>query len=209
MRMKTRQPTGWVCATPMPGLRPDGMENLGRLGEVLGLATRLRAIDRFVMAVTSAEARALQGAPITHAPELPASQRERAMATRSASKPFAFSAIALVLAAAILPARAQEVETGTVMICDSQKQVERFVTLFDGNPQTAIGAVNAEEKNPTACAVANIAYLRGPQIGMARTRTDAFQIIPIIAVGVLTPAGLRSIAPAPFFTLVSVKEYAV
>jgi hypothetical protein len=107
-----------------------------------------------------------------------------------------------------LPAPAQEVQTGTVLICDTHKQVERFVTLFTGNAQAAIGAVNAEEQNPTACTVATIAYLSGPQVGMARSRTDAFQIIPIIAVGVGTPAGVRSIAPAPFYTLIQIKEYA-
>jgi hypothetical protein len=108
-----------------------------------------------------------------------------------------------------LPARAQEIAVGTVMICDTQKEVERFVALFEGDAQTAISAVNAEEKNPSACAVADVAYLRGPQIGMARTRTEAFQIVPIIVLGLSTPAGLRSIAPAPFFTLVKVDEYAV
>jgi hypothetical protein len=95
------------------------------------------------------------------------------------------------------------------MICDTEKQVERFVALFDGDAQTAISAVNAEEKNPSACAVASIAYLRGPQIGMARTRSDAFQIVPIIVLGLNTAAGLRSIAPAPFFSLVKIDEYAV
>ena len=108
-----------------------------------------------------------------------------------------------------LPAHAQEVQTGPVMICDTQKQVERFVSLFDGNTQTTISAVNAEQKDPNACAIANIAYLRGPQVGMARTRADAFSLVPIIVIGVNTPAGMKSVKPAPFFTLIKVKEYAV
>ena len=50
-----------------------------------------------------------------------------------------------------VPARAQEVEVGTNLICDTQEQVERFVALYDGNAQAAISAVNAAEHNPTAC----------------------------------------------------------
>jgi hypothetical protein len=95
------------------------------------------------------------------------------------------------------------------MICDTQKEVERVGALLRGDAQTAISAVNAEEHNPSACALVDVAYLAGPQIGMARTRSDAFQIIPIIVLGLSTPAGLRSLAPAPFYALVKVTEYAV
>jgi hypothetical protein len=131
------------------------------------------------------------------------------MTTRSTLKAFMFGAVAVALGAAALPARAHEVETGKVMVCDSQKQVERFVTLFNGDAQAAISAVNAEEQDPTACAVVDIAYVSGPELGIARSRTEAFQIVPIIVVGVNTPAGLRPTSPGAFFTLVKVKEYAV
>ena len=43
------------------------------------------------------------------------------------------------------PAHAYELETGSITICDTQKQMERFVQLFDGNPQAAMSAVNTEE----------------------------------------------------------------
>ena len=52
----------------------------------------------------------------------------------------------------------------------------------------------------------DVAYVSGPQLGIARTRTDAFGIVPIIVVGVNTPAGLRPVSPRTFF---KVKEYAV
>jgi hypothetical protein len=131
------------------------------------------------------------------------------MTTRSMLAAFTFGAVALVLGTAVEPARAHEVETGTVPVCDTQKQVERFVAVFQGNPQAAISAVNAEEQNPTACAVVNVAYISGPEIGTVRSATEAFQIIPIIVVGVSTPAGLQTIAPATCFTLLKIKEYAV
>jgi hypothetical protein len=170
---------------------------------------RLRAIDHFVMEITPPAACVHYRAVIIRAPERPATGRQTTMMTRSTFKAFALGAVAVALGTAAAPARAHELQTGTVMICDTEKQVERFVALFDGNAQAAAGAVNAEEQNPTACAVVDIAYVSGPKVGMARSRTDAFQIVPIIAVAVNTPAGLRSISPAFFFTLVKVREYSV
>jgi hypothetical protein len=56
-----------------------------------------------------------------------------------------------------VPAHAYEIESGSVMACDTQEQVERFVQLFDGNQRLAINAVNSEEHNPSACAVIDVA----------------------------------------------------
>ena len=39
-----------------------------------------------------------------------------------------------------LPAHAYEVQTGAVMICETHKQAERFVELFDGNQSVATRA---------------------------------------------------------------------
>jgi hypothetical protein len=117
--------------------------------------------------------------------------------------------IALLSLLTCLPAHAYEVETGAVMVCDTQQQVERFVQLFDGNAQVAIRAVNTEENNPNACAMVDVSYVQGPLLEMARSTSHAFQIIPIVVIGVHTPNGYRQVAPALFFTLVEVKELAV
>jgi hypothetical protein len=108
-----------------------------------------------------------------------------------------------------LPAQAYEVKTGDVMICDTQKQAERFVELFDGNQQVAIHTVNSEANSPNACAIMNVSYVPGPDQGMARSRSHAFQIIPIAVVGINTADGYRPVEPGVFFTPVEVKEFAV
>jgi hypothetical protein len=41
----------------------------------------------------------------------------------------------------------------TSLLCDTQTQLERFVALFSRDTQAAVGAVNSEEHNPTACAL--------------------------------------------------------
>src|SRR5262245_59109572 len=118
------------------------------------------------MGITAVEARISYRAAIVHAAGAPGNLEAKTMATRSTLKAVAFGgAVAAVLGAAALPARAHEVETGTVMVCDTQKQVERFVALFEGDAQAAISAVNAEEQDPTACAVLEVAYVSGPQVG--------------------------------------------
>jgi len=107
------------------------------------------------------------------------------------------------------PAHAYEVETGSITICDTQKQVERFAQLLDENPELAISAVNAEEHNPNACVAVDVSYVQGPQIGTARSSSHAFQIIPIVVFGVNMPARFQAVKPRLFFTLVEVKEFAV
>jgi|SRR5580693_10171092 hypothetical protein len=95
-------------------------------------------------------------------------------------------------------------EVGQALICDTQAQAERFVALFHGNAPDAIRVVNAEEHNPTACAMANVAYVRG-----ARNHDDAFEIVRILVIGVESENAMRSVRPAAYFSLLRVKEFAV
>ena len=116
---------------------------------------------------------------------------------------------ALLLSPFSAPAQAADYEVGASLVCDTQAQVERFVTLFTGDAQAAIRIVNAEERNPGACAIMNIAYMRGQQIGMVRHDGSTFEIVRILVVGIATEDGIRAVRPAVYFSLFSIKEYAV
>ena len=105
--------------------------------------------------------------------------------------------------------QAQEYEYGTTLLCDSQKQVERYVALFKGEEQPTADAVNTEEKNPTACGLATVAFVRGSELGTARNKDSAFQMFHILVIGVDTPDGLRPVRPTPYFTAFEVVEYDV
>ena len=118
---------------------------------------------------------------------------------------FAFRLIVLTLLLAA-PAGAQELQVGTGPICDTQKQTERLVALLDGGAETAIKVVNAEEKDPTACVVATVAYLRGPQLAIARGKSGTYQIVKVLVVGLHTPNGVLATAPAAYFTILKVEE---
>jgi hypothetical protein len=105
--------------------------------------------------------------------------------------------------------QASDYEVGTSLVCDTQEQVERFVALFAGDVQSAIRVVNAEEHNPSACAIANVAYMRGTQVGMARHGDNAFEIVRILVLGIETEDGISPVRPAVYFSPFGVKEYAV
>ena len=68
---------------------------------------------------------------------------------------------ALLAAPFCVPSQAADYEVAPSLVCDTQEQVERFVALFSGDAQAAIRVVNAEQKTPTACAMMNIAFMRG------------------------------------------------
>ena len=125
------------------------------------------------------------------------------MFTRTISHALGIALFTLLLCA---PARAQEIEVGNGIFCDTQKQVERVVALFDGKAEKAMQAVNAEENDPTACVSGTIAFIRGPEITTARTSNGTFHIVRVLVVGVLTEAGFRNAVPTAFFSFKRVDE---
>jgi hypothetical protein len=118
-----------------------------------------------------------------------------------------------VLTLPIAPAQGHEitdeVEVGTSLICNTCEQVERFVALYDGNSERTANSVNAFEHDPTACAVSTMAYVRGRQLATARNKDTAFQIVPILVLGVVTESGVESVTPAPFFSVFEIEEIGI
>jgi hypothetical protein len=105
-----------------------------------------------------------------------------------------------------LPAQAEELQVGTGPVCDTQKQVERFVALYRGDAEAAINAVNTEEHDPTACSIVTMAYMSGPPLSTARNKDATFQIVQVFILGVVTPDGVRAVEPMPYFSVVEVEE---
>jgi hypothetical protein len=119
---------------------------------------------------------------------------------------------ALLAAPFCVPAHAADAadyEVASSLVCDTQDQVERFVALFAGDAQAAIRLVNAEQKNPTACAMMNIAFVRGNQLGTARHGDNAFHITHILVIGVENGNGIQPVQPAAYYSAFGVKEYAI
>jgi len=95
-----------------------------------------------------------------------------------------------------------DVDIDTKLICDTQKQVERFVALFTGDVGAALHAVNSEQDNPTACDVASIAYVPGDEVSSAKGPCGHFRVVRILLIGVLTEDnGFLYTVPAPYFSM--------
>jgi hypothetical protein len=119
--------------------------------------------------------------------------------------------VLLALLACLLsaPVRASEYEVESTLVCDTQAQVERFAAVFAGDAQDAIRVVNAEEQNPSACVIENVAYMRGTRLGMVRHGDSAFEIVRVLVIGIETENGILPVRPSVYFSLFSVKEYGI
>jgi len=119
--------------------------------------------------------------------------------------------IALLILPSILPmappTQAADIQFGTTLVCDTVQQVERFIAFYDGDAETAVEAVNAEVRNPTACALAEIAYLPGPPVATTRKRVATFQVVQVLVIGIVTPNGVRAVEPASFFSVLEIEEH--
>lgn len=99
----------------------------------------------------------------------------------------------------------QAIEVGTTVVCDTESQIEMFVSMFDGDAQSAVDHVNTKVEDPTACVVTTVAYLRGPKLTTAKHNSAEYQIAKIIVLGVVTEAGLQPINPAAYFSLFKIE----
>jgi hypothetical protein len=119
--------------------------------------------------------------------------------------------IGLALLSALLcaPAQARDVEVGTVLTCNTQRQAERVGTLLHGDAQniaSAVSEVNAEENSQAACGFVNAAYLRGKDITTIRARGETFQIAPVLVVGILSETGVQSVPQNVYFSVFKIDE---
>ena len=114
--------------------------------------------------------------------------------------------IATIMGLLASVATAQEVSIGTGPVCDTQKQVERLVALLERGPEAAVSAVNAEEKDPTACVVVTVAFVEGPRLGTARNGSASYKVFKILVLGLYTPTGVLPTAPAAYFSIFKIEE---
>lgn len=120
--------------------------------------------------------------------------------------------LALLSLAIGLPAQsvqAQDIERGPLLICDTQKQVERLGEVYAGKSPEALLTVNSEENKPNACVAANVAFVPGKVLGTVRSKTHTFHVVPIIVLGVRTQAGMQPVNAAVFFTIRVVKVHSI
>jgi hypothetical protein len=115
---------------------------------------------------------------------------------------------AAVLAAT--PAIAGDIAIGRGIICDTQEQMERYIAVFKGDAKLALTTVNAEAKKEDACSMAAIAFLAGETAATARNNDgEAYRVLKILVLGVVTNLGVQQVAPFPQFTIMKVDEISI
>lgn len=108
------------------------------------------------------------------------------------------------------PAFAADIAIGRGIICDTQEQMERYVAVFKGNSRDALTTVNTEAKKEDACAAAVVAYLAGDTAATARNNDgEAFRVLKILVLGVVTDMGVQQVAPFPQFTIMKIDEISI
>jgi hypothetical protein len=110
-----------------------------------------------------------------------------------------------------MPAHAQDlqqlpVEVGEGPICDTQQQAERLAALYPVEAPDAVRQVNAETDNPSACGIANLAYVRSAPLATVRTGDATFEIVKVLVLGVVTEKGVEAADPVVFYSLFKIDE---
>ena len=108
-----------------------------------------------------------------------------------------------------MPARADDVQIGASLVCDTRQQAERFVTVYDGDAEAAVSTVNAEEHDPNACIIGVLAYIQGPPLATNVSGDKMFHIVPIVVVGIVTPTGIQAVDPVQYFSAQEVEGFGI
>jgi hypothetical protein len=94
-----------------------------------------------------------------------------------------------------------EFEEGTVVLCDTQEQIERFAAL--GSTPQAITIINAGKN---VCAMVSVRYIRGREINRIRSGDKALQVVEVLIVQVNLHGHWGDIKPEVQYTLFPLEE---
>ncbi|MET0868600.1 MAG: hypothetical protein ABWY35_10890 [Pseudorhodoplanes sp.] len=113
----------------------------------------------------------------------------------------------LSIVAGAAPAKAEapseEVQFGPGLICDTQVQAERFVSLLGDGVESALGIVNREAGIPDACLVTTMGFKRGGTVSEVLRNGTIFDVIEVTVMVVTTPLGVQPIEPKKYFSISS------
>jgi len=82
-------------------------------------------------------------------------------------------------------ASGQQLKATTILACETQAQVERFIAL-DANG-SALDTVNAEADNPDACAAFKVAFILGPEVSRIRRNNLTYIVFEVKVLGPVKP----------------------
>jgi hypothetical protein len=95
-------------------------------------------------------------------------------------------------------ARAQNIENGVGVVCDSPQQVEQVIILRS-DFKSAVEEINAQNKS-RVCEIINIAFLVGGIVAEASNDKGTWQIRKILIVGLYLGRIMNSVQPYQKYT---------
>jgi hypothetical protein len=99
---------------------------------------------------------------------------------------------------------ADQFAIGHGVVCDTSKQIERYLVLFKDNspPEKAVQAVNTEIENPTACGISTFAFIPGEIIGNVEVSDGVMRVVQIVVLAKKTERGWVRVTPTAQYTAV-------
>ena len=95
-------------------------------------------------------------------------------------------------------ARAQDIENGVGVVCDSPRQVEQVIILRT-DFKSAVAEINAPN-NSRVCEILNVAFLVGGIVAEASNDKGTWQIRKILIVGLYLGRIMNSVQPYQKYT---------
>ena len=102
---------------------------------------------------------------------------------------------ALGLFAITFEGRAQQIENGVGVVCDSPQQIEQMITLASDS-KSAVAEINSQNKS-RVCEILDIAFLVGGIIAEASNDKGTWQIRKILIVGMIVGSITTPVQPYP------------
>jgi|SRR4051812_41117383 hypothetical protein len=98
----------------------------------------------------------------------------------------------------------QGFEVGIGLVCNSEAQVQRLLTLQSaGQPlDAAIQLINDEDHDPTACSLVAIAFMRGKEVSVVPAPGGQMKITQITIVAAQTPFGWQRVPGLQQYTAI-------
>ena len=114
--------------------------------------------------------------------------------------------VAVLVGFLSLPALAQEMSVGIGVACDTQAQMESFMTRWDGkNGPEVMKAVNDTEGKDNACLATTWAFVENKTVNpRLQTSTGAWRIVEVSVVGVFIGTAMMQF-PSPMTQFIALK----
>ncbi len=108
-----------------------------------------------------------------------------------------------ITAAHATSSEADELFTGSGLVCDTKQQAERFVSLMDSDNdvEKTLLAVNNEAGDENACVVATIGFKPGSKVADLDKNGTVVHIIEIQVFAVATAVGLQPVEPKTYYSV--------